>query len=91
MLKVNLLVWEEPDQIDPIIPIWFTYEDGDEAVEVHYEGQEEPRIVTHIKAHGIVGRMSKEFTLKDGKEFMEELRFEFFSSRLRATEPFEVK
>jgi hypothetical protein len=37
-----------------------------------------------------VGRKMKEFTLKDGKAFLEELQFEFSGSRMRASQPYEA-
>lgn len=88
MLRVDIYSWNNPRQKEPEINIWFTYEKGDDKVVVH-SLEENLVLVDNIKKHGIVGRKMKRFLLTDKEKFLEELRFEFSGSYLRASEPYE--
>lgn len=88
MLRVDLLSYSDPYK-EAEINIWFTYRKGDKAVEVHSR-EEDLVLVDHIKKHGIYGRLAKHFSLTDKEKFIEELRFTFSGSYLRATDVYEV-
>ncbi len=93
MLRVDVYSFsEEFEQKHPDVYLWFTYTEGDKAVEVHTDFPEgEPYWIKDLKEHGIHGRKGKNFKLTDKEKFLEELRFEFSSTRMRASKPYEVE
>lgn len=92
MLRVDVYSWSEANQEHPDVFLWFTYKKGDKAVEVHVDFPQgkKPYWIPNLKKYEIYGRKGKKFVLTDKEAFLEELRFEFSSSRMRASEPYEV-
>ena len=91
MLRVNLSFWgDDPEQEHPDVLVWFTFTEGDDAVEIHVVEGVDFHWLSNLRKYGIVGRKMKKFTLADGKEFLEELRFEYHGSKVFASWPFEV-
>jgi len=89
ILRVDLLSWDRPEQNEPDIDVWFTYKEGDAAVEIH-STEENKYYLRTIPLQGITGRLGKQYYLTDGMEFLEQLKFAFHGSRLGASEIYEV-
>lgn len=89
ILRVDLLSWDRPEQSDPNIDVWFTYKEGDAAVEIHSVEANE-HYLKSIPVQGITGRLGKQYYLTDGMKFMEELKYAFTGSRIRASEIIEI-
>ena len=89
MLRVDIYSYDDPHKTEPEINIWFTYRKGDKAVEIH-SLRDDLALVSNIKEIGIKGSFGKWFKLEDGEKFLEELRFEFSGSYVRASEVYRV-
>jgi len=89
ILRVDLYDWSEPSQNTPDVFVWFTFSKGDKEVKIH-STEENGFYLESIPEQGITGRLGKRYYLKDGLVFLQELKYAFTGSRLRASEVYEV-
>jgi len=93
MLRVD--VYRFFDSKNGRLKMWFTWKPGNKYAKMHVAKSVSAKIakrwIAEIEAEGIVGKLSKVYMLSDGKDFMEQVQYQYRNFVAMAGPPYKTK